>query len=101
MAWPVAFVLGAIVSPTDTVAPLAIARGLGIPSRISAVLEGEGLVNDATALVLFKFAVAAVATGTFSLVQATFTFGAMIVGETIYGLIVGWLMLRSAISRES
>jgi NhaP-type Na+/H+ or K+/H+ antiporter len=94
MAWPAAFVLGAIVAPTDTVAPLAIARRLGIPSRISAVLEGEGLVNDATALVLFKFAVAAAATGTFSLVQATITFSAIIIGKTVYGLIVGWLMLR-------
>jgi CPA1 family monovalent cation:H+ antiporter len=94
MAWPVAFVLGAIVSPTDTVAPLAIARRLGVPSRISAVLEGEGLVNDATALVLFKFAVAAVATGTFSLTRATLTFGGIVIGETAYGLIVGWLMLR-------
>ncbi|MBV8574649.1 MAG: Na+/H+ antiporter [Acetobacteraceae bacterium] len=94
MAWPVAFVLGAIISPTDTVAPLAIVRRLGIPNRISAVLEGEGLVNDATALVLFKFAVAAVATGTFSLAQATITFGAIIAGETVYGLIVGWVMLR-------
>jgi monovalent cation/hydrogen antiporter len=94
MAWPVAFVLGAIIAPTDTVAPLAIARRLGIPNRISAILEGEGLVNDATALVLFKFAVAAVATGQFSLVKATITFGAIAIGETVYGLIVGWLMLR-------
>ena len=94
LAWPDAFVLGAIISPTDTVAPLAIARRLGIPNRISAVLEGEGLVNDATALVLFKFAVAAVATGTFSLERATITFGAIIAGETVYGLIVGWVMLR-------
>jgi monovalent cation/hydrogen antiporter len=94
MAWPVAFVLGAIVSPPDVVAPLAIARRLGVPSRITAVLEGEGLVNDATALVLFKFAVVAVLTGAFSLTQATMTFAAIVVGETLYGLLVGWVMLK-------
>ena len=94
LSWPVAFVLGAIVSPPDTVAPLAIARRLGIPSRISAVLEGEGLVNDATALVLFKFALAAVLTGFFSLMEATLTFTAIVGGETLWGLAVGALMLR-------
>lgn len=94
LPWPVAFVLGAIVSPPDTVAPLAIARRLGVPSRISAILEGEGLVNDATALVLFKFALVAVLTGFFSLAQATMTFGAIVAGEAAWGLIVGWLMLR-------
>ncbi|WP_046862829.1 Na+/H+ antiporter [Microvirga massiliensis] len=93
MAWSVAFVLGAIVSPPDVVAPLAIARRLGIPFRISAVLEGEGLVNDATALVLFEFALAAVITGSFSLVEATATFGAVVAGETLYGLAIGWTML--------
>lgn len=94
LAWPVAFVLGAIVSPPDVVAPLAIARRLGVPSRITAVLEGEGLVNDATALVLFNFALAAVLTGVFSLAQATLTFAAIVIGETLYGLVVGWVMLR-------
>lgn len=94
LPWPVAFVLGAIVSPPDTVAPLAIARRLGVPSRISAILEGEGLVNDATALVLFKFALVAVLTGFFSLTQATMTFAAIVAGEAAWGLIIGWLMLR-------
>ena len=65
--WAVGFLLGAIISPTDVVAPLAIARKLGMPRRIVVVLEGEGLANDATALVLYRFAVAAVVTGTFSL----------------------------------
>ena len=58
--WAVAFVLGAIVSPPDVVAPLAIARRLGLPRRLVVVLEGEGLANDATALILYRFAVAAV-----------------------------------------
>ena len=56
----VAFMLGAIVSPPDVVAPLAIAERLSIPRRITAVLEGEGLVNDATALILFNLALTAV-----------------------------------------
>ena len=94
LPWPVAFVLGAIVSPPDVVAPLAIARRLGVPNRITAILEGEGLVNDATALVLFKFALAAVLTGVFSLAEATMTFAAIVVSETLWGLVVGWLMLR-------
>ena len=67
--WSVAFVLGAIVSPPDVVAPLAIARRLGLPRRLLVVLEGEGLANDATALILYRFAVVAVSTGMFSAPQ--------------------------------
>jgi len=92
--WGVGFLLGAIVSPTDVVAPLAIARQLGLPRRIVVVLEGEGLANDATALVLYRFAVVAVSTGTFSLGEASGTFVLIVVGEIIYGLAVGWLSLR-------
>jgi CPA1 family monovalent cation:H+ antiporter len=92
--WAVGFLLGAIISPTDVVAPLSIARGLGIPRRIIVVLEGEGLANDATALVLYRFAVLAVVTGTFSLPVAAGEFGLIVVGELIYGIAVGWLSLR-------
>jgi len=92
--WSVGFLLGAIISPTDVVAPLAIARNLGIPRRIVVVLEGEGLANDATALVLYRFAVAAVVSGTFSLPTAAGEFALIVVGELIYGLAVGWLSLR-------
>jgi monovalent cation/hydrogen antiporter len=92
--WGVGFLLGAIISPTDVVAPLAIARKLGLPRRIVVVLEGEGLANDATALVLYRFAVVAVSTGTFSLPEAAGTFVLIVVGEIIYGLAVGWLSLR-------
>ena len=92
--WAVGFLLGAIVSPTDVVAPLAIARRLGIPRRLIVVLEGEGLANDATALVLYRFAVVAVATGTFSPSTAAGEFALIVVGELIYGLAVGWLSLR-------
>ena len=68
--WPVAFVLGAIVSPTDAVAPATILRRLGVPRRVVTIVEGENLTNDWTALVAYKFAVAAVVTGTFSLAKA-------------------------------
>src|SRR3954464_5406317 len=67
MSWPVAFVLGAIVSPPDAVAATAVIRRLKVPRRIVTILEGESLVNDATGLVAYKFAIAAVASGTFSL----------------------------------
>src|SRR5579872_3025448 len=72
--WAAGFLLGAIVAPPDVVAPLAIARRLGLPRRLLVVLEGEGLANDATALILYRFAVAAVSTGAFSLTQASGTF---------------------------
>jgi Na+/H+ antiporter len=92
--WGVGFLLGAIVSPPDVVAPLAIARQLGLPRRIVVVLEGEGLANDATALVLYRFAVVAVSTGDFSLSQAAGTFAMIVIGEIAFGLAVGWLSLR-------
>src|SRR5450631_3768107 len=92
--WAVGFLLGAIISPTDVVAPLAIARRLGLPRRLVVVLEGEGLANDATALVLYRFAVVAVSTGTFSFSHAAGEFALIVVGEVAYGLAVGWLSLR-------
>jgi Na+/H+ antiporter len=92
--WAVGFLLGAIVSPPDVVAPLAIARRLGLPRRLVVILEGEGLANDATALVLYRFAVVAVSTGTFSLSQASGEFVMIVVGEVAYGLAIGWLSLN-------
>lgn len=94
MSWAAGFVLGAIISPPDVVAPLAIAQRLGLPRRLRVILEGEGLVNDATALILYRFAIAAVATGVFSLGSAVGTFATIVVGEIAYGLAFGWLMLR-------
>ena len=94
LPWPVGFVLGAIVSPPDAVAPLAIARRLQIPRRILVILEGEGLANDATALILYRFAVAAVSAGVFSLAEATGTFAVIVAGEIVWGIGVGWLSLR-------
>jgi Na+/H+ antiporter len=94
LPWAVGFLLGAIVAPPDVVAPLAIARRLGLPRRLLVVLEGEGLVNDATALILYRFALAAVATGAFSLSRAAGTFALIGVGEIAFGIGIGWLSLR-------
>jgi CPA1 family monovalent cation:H+ antiporter len=87
--------LGAIVAPPDVVAPLAIARKLGLPRRILVVLEGEGLANDATALILYRFALAAITTGAFSMSKASGTFVAIVAGEMLFGTAVGWLSLRA------
>ena len=92
--WPVGFVLGAIVSPPDAVAPLSIARRMQLPRRLVVILEGEGLANDATALVLYRFAIVAVTIGSFSLPQAAGALAAILAGEIIWGIGVGWLMLR-------
>ncbi|MET0926213.1 MAG: cation:proton antiporter, partial [Solirubrobacterales bacterium] len=87
--WAEAFVLGAIVSPTDPVAATAIARRLGVPGRIVTIVEGESLVNDATALVAYKFAVAAVVTGSFSLLEASGDFVVVVTGGVAVGIAVG------------
>jgi|SoiMetStandDraft_2_1073263.scaffolds.fasta_scaffold00369_3 Na+/H+ antiporter len=92
--WAIAFLLGAIIAPPDVVAPLAVARRLGLPRRLLVVLEGEGLANDATALILYRFAVAAAVTGTFSLQKAAGTFALIVAGEILYGIAIGWLSLR-------
>jgi monovalent cation/hydrogen antiporter len=90
----VGFVLGAIVAPPDAVAPLAIVRNLGLPRRLVVVLEGEGLANDATALILYRFAVVAVSTGIFSFGKASGIFALIVVGEIAYGIGIGWASLR-------
>ncbi len=94
LPWPVAFALGAIVSPPDAVAPLSIIRRMQLPRRLAVILEGEGLVNDATALILYRFAVVAVSTGSFSLGHAAGAFALIVVGELLWGVAVGWAMLR-------
>lgn len=89
----VGFVLGAIVSPPDSVAPMAILRRLGLPRRVLTVLEGESLVNDATALVILSFAIGAVSTGAFSLPAALVKFAAITFGELAWGIGVGAALL--------
>jgi len=90
--WPAAFVLGAIVSPPDPVAAIAMMRTLGAPRQITTLLEGEGLVNDATALVAYRIAVAAVVTGSFSPARAALQFLVTGVGGVAVGLGMGWLI---------
>jgi CPA1 family monovalent cation:H+ antiporter len=92
--WAVGFVLGAIISPPDAIAPLSVARRMRLPGRLLVVLEGEGLANDATALILYRFAIAAVSVGVFSLGRAAETFALIVISEIVWGLAVGWLMLR-------
>jgi monovalent cation/hydrogen antiporter len=95
LPWNVGFLLGAIVSPPDVVAPLAVARRLNIPRRILVVLEGEGLANDATALIVYRFALGAIVTGAFSLPEASGEFVAIIMGEIAFGIAIGWISLRA------
>ncbi|WP_106418692.1 Na+/H+ antiporter [Salinicola tamaricis] len=93
----VSFALAAILSPTDAVAVSSISGRLRVPPRLMRVLEGESLMNDASGLVAFKFAVAAALTGTFSLVDATFSFFIIAVGGLVVGalLAMGFNLLRT------
>jgi monovalent cation/hydrogen antiporter len=92
LSWACAFVLGAVVSPTDPTAATAIAERLGLPRRLVALIEGESLVNDGTALVAYKFAVVAVVSGTFSFADAAGNFALSVVGGIGIGLGVGFVV---------
>jgi monovalent cation/hydrogen antiporter len=92
LSWGVAFVLGAVVSPTDPTAATAIAERLGLPRRLVALIEGESLVNDGTALVAYKFAVIAVVSGSFSMSEAAGSFALNVVGGIAVGLGVGFVV---------
>ncbi|MGZ4216548.1 MAG: Na+/H+ antiporter [Solirubrobacteraceae bacterium] len=92
LPWGAAFALGAIVSPTDPLAGATIMRRLELPRRLVNGIEGEGLFNDATALVAYKVAVGAVVGGTFSIMDAGFRFLAGAAGGVAIGLAVGWLI---------
>ncbi|QMW03446.1 Na+/H+ antiporter [Spirosoma foliorum] len=91
-SWPLAFVLGAIVSPPDAVAANSIIKGLGLNKRVIAILEGESLLNDASALVAYRYAVAAIMTGNFVLWEASLQFLVLAGGGLLLGSILGWLM---------
>jgi Na+/H+ antiporter len=103
LPWAPAFALGAIVAPTDPVAATAILRRLGVPRRTVNVIEGESLVNDATALVAYKVAVAAAVGGSFSLAEAGLRFVGVAAGGIAIGLVVGWLIaqIRSRVTDTS
>jgi monovalent cation/hydrogen antiporter len=87
----VGFVFGAIISPPDAVAALAVTQNLRVPRKIIVILEGESLVNDATSFISLRFAIAAVMTGAFSLGQASLQFLLVATGGICVGLAVGWL----------
>lgn len=91
---PLAFALGAVISPTDAVAIDAVTEKLKLPTRLSIVLKGESLLNDATGLVGFKFAVAALAAGAFSVQSAVVEFGLIAAGGLIVGLAVAYVIGR-------
>ena len=95
LTWPSAFVLGAIVSPTDPIAATAIARRLGVPRKLVTIVEGESLVNDGTGLVLYRVAVAAVVTGSFSVLYAGGLFVVSALGGVAVGLAVGWVVRQA------
>jgi CPA1 family monovalent cation:H+ antiporter len=89
LSWAVGFVLGAIISPPDAVAATAITRTLRVPRRIVAIIDGESLANDATSFTTYRFAIAAVVTGAFSLSHATINFVVVVIGGILVGLAVG------------
>ena len=91
--WAAAFVLGAIVSPPDAVAATAILSRLSIPRRIVTILEGESLVNDASGLVIYKFAVAAVLTGAFSFAEAGVDFARLSLGGIAIGVVLAFFFV--------
>ncbi|WP_278021345.1 cation:proton antiporter [Flavobacterium ginsengisoli] len=92
MSWPLAFLLGAIVSPPDAVSATAITKGLGLNPRLIAILEGESLVNDASGLVAYKYALTAITAGNFVLWQAGLNFVLMSALGIGIGLAVGFIM---------
>ncbi|MFL5777884.1 MAG: Na+/H+ antiporter [Chloroflexota bacterium] len=93
--WGPAFALGAIVAPPDAAAATAIFRRLGVPRRVVAILEGESLLNDAAALVVYRFAIAATLTGSFSLVAAPVQFLAVAAGGIVVGGVVGLVVTEA------
>jgi CPA1 family monovalent cation:H+ antiporter len=94
LSWSIGLVLGAIVAPPDAVAPMAVVRRLGLPQRLITILEGESLMNDATALVLFSFAVAAVGGAELTVTTATLRFLLIAGGEILWGMAIAAALLR-------
>jgi CPA1 family monovalent cation:H+ antiporter len=95
MSWSTAFVLGAVVAPTDPIAATAIMRRLGVSRRLVSIVESESLVNDGTALVLFRVAVVAVVSGQFSVLDVSWRLVWAVVGGIAIGMIVGFLVAET------
>jgi CPA1 family monovalent cation:H+ antiporter len=91
--WPLAFVLGAIVSPPDAVAASTITKGLGLSKKVITILEGESLVNDASALIAYRFAIAAIGTGSFILWEAGIHFVLVVLGGILAGIVTGFTLI--------
>jgi CPA1 family monovalent cation:H+ antiporter len=98
LTWPLAFMLGAILSPPDAIAAIGVTKGV-VPHRISVILEGESLINDASALVAFRFSVAAVAGSSFIFWQAGIMFFVALVGGFAIGIII-WMAFSKIISKK-
>jgi monovalent cation/hydrogen antiporter len=92
MTWPLSFVLGAILSATDAVAAMGITKGLGLPHKTNTILEGESLVNDASALVAYRFAVAAVTGSAFIFWKASLQFLLLMAGGLAFGMIMSRIL---------
>ena len=95
LSWPAAFVLGAIVSPTDSVSASAIAGRLGVPRRVVTILEGEGLANDALVIAGFRIAIGPIVAGTFSLPAVALDLLVGTLGGAAVGLVLGWAQARA------
>lgn len=91
-SWPLAFLVGAIVSPPDAVAATSITKGLNLNPRLLTILEGESLVNDASGLIAYKYALVAITAGNFVLWQAGINFIVVVAAGLAIGLIVGYVM---------
>jgi CPA1 family monovalent cation:H+ antiporter len=94
MSWPVAFALGAIISPPDAVAATAVTNKLRVPKRIVVILEGESLLNDASGLVAYRVALAVAAGEVFSWTGTLVSFVLVAAGGLLLGAVVGWLAIR-------
>lgn len=94
MTWATGFVLGAIISPPDAAAATSITRGLGLPKRVIQILEGESLVNDASGLTLYRFAILAVIGGGFSWFSATLSFAWIVLGGAAVGGLLGYAFIK-------
>ena len=94
MPWAPAIVLGAVVAPPDAAAATAVLRQLRPPHRILTILEGESLLNDASALLIYRLAVGAVAAGGFSVAAVAPTFLLAVAGSVVAGAALGWLTLQ-------
>ena len=93
-SWPLAFVLGAIVSPPDAVAATGITKGLGLNKKVITILEGESLLNDASALIAYRYAVAAVTTGVFVFWKAGLEFLLVAGGGIFAGVVIGYIFIQ-------